>query len=228
MSRFLPWNVRQKETVGLHYSKAKKVLVMNQKGGVGKSTLVAGTVSHLMQLGYRVELVDFDKQKSSYDWAHVVNPDRSQAYNPSLRNLSDMASTLRVHRDTDFVILDSPSNFTTEDMMRYTYFVNGIVLPMSPSPVDLHASLPFIKCIMDSGILSKRKIALSFVINRYYRDDNRGERVRQLLKYFRHFPTLGRLSEDLAYQEAFFNKVHIDTSIDKKLWDDLVTWLQRI
>ncbi|XEV12395.1 AAA family ATPase (plasmid) [Vibrio alginolyticus] len=46
---------------------------MNQKGGVGKSTFVAGLMSQLIHQGHQVELIDFDKQKSSHDWAREVS-----------------------------------------------------------------------------------------------------------------------------------------------------------
>ncbi len=220
--------IKKQQTISLHYSKAKKLLVMNQKGGVGKSTFVAGLISQLSHLGYKVELIDFDKQKSSHDWARVVIPDNSHSYNPSLRSFSDIAKTLRVKRDTDFVILDSPSNFTNEDMARYTYFVNAIILPMSPSPVDLHASLPFIKSIIDSGILSFRKIALSFVINRCTYDDQRVEKVLRLLQHFRNYPTHGLMSEDHCYQEAFYYKQMIPNTIDQELWSNVISWLDGI
>ncbi|MFV0448591.1 MAG: ParA family protein [Vibrio sp.] len=220
--------MQNKRTISLHYSAAKKLLVMNQKGGVGKSTFVAGLISQLIQQGYKVELIDFDKQKSSHDWASTVIPEHSHAYNPSLRSFSDIAKTLRVQRDTDFVILDSPSNFTNEDMARYTYFVNAIILPMSPSPVDLHASLPFIKTIIDSGILSMRKIALSFVINRCTYNDQRVEKVFRLLQHFRHYPTHGLMSENICYQEAFYYKQIVPKEIDQELWDNVLNWLKRI
>ncbi len=194
------------QLASINYSQAKKILVMNQKGGVGKSTLIAGLLSHLLDFGHKVELIDFDKQRSTHDWALSVIPDGTQTYNPSLRNLSSIAATLRVRRDTEFVLMDAPSNFSSGDMMRYTYFANAIILPMSPSAVDLHASLPFIKPLIDSGVLSSRKLSLSFVINRCLENDTRVERIEQLLKHFRHYPTLGKMSECLQYQKHFSKK----------------------
>ncbi|MFS1431738.1 AAA family ATPase [Vibrio lentus] len=37
------------------------MLIMNSKGGVGKSTVVIGIISQLLNQGYKVALIDFDK-----------------------------------------------------------------------------------------------------------------------------------------------------------------------
>ncbi|WP_434527859.1 ParA family protein [Vibrio sp. K4] len=175
---------KQQDTISLHYSQAKKILVMNQKGGVGKSTCAAALISHLIHLGYNVEVIDFDRQRSCHDWAKEVLPGRSLPYNPSLRSLSNIATTLKVKRDTDFVVIDS-------------------------------------------GILSSRKVALAFVLNRCFVYDDRVERTHQLLQHFRQYPTLGKISEDTQYQEAFFYKQAIPATVDPQLWRQVIGWLQK-
>ena len=217
---------RKQDKISLHYSKAKKVLVMNQKGGVGKSTCAAALLSHLSHLGYNVELIDFDRQCPCHDWAKNALPGCSQSYPPSLRSFSNIAMTLKVRRESDFIVIDSPSNFSQEEMVRYTYFINAILLPMSPSPLDLHTSLPFIQDLIESGVLSTRKIALAFVVNRCVTHDGRVARTEQLLQHFRQYPTLGQVSENVLYQEAFFDKQALPVTLDLQLWRRVIEWLE--
>ncbi|APB98222.1 AAA family ATPase [Polynucleobacter asymbioticus] len=48
---------------------AIKVLVTNQKGGVGKSTIAANLAAYLaIQNNVQVKLIDFDRQSSSSKW----------------------------------------------------------------------------------------------------------------------------------------------------------------
>ena len=199
---------------------------MNQKGGVGKSTCAAALLSHLSHLGYNVELIDFDRQCPCHDWAKNALPGCSQSYPPSLRSFSNIAMTLKVRRESDFIVIDSPSNFSQEEMVRYTYFTNAILLPMSPSPLDLHTSLPFIQDLIESGVLSTRKIALAFVVNRCVTHDGRVARTEQLLQHFRQYPTLGQVSENVLYQEAFFDKQALPVTLDLQLWRRVIEWLE--
>ena len=217
---------RKQDKISLHYSKAKKVLIMNQKGGVGKSTCAAALLSHLSHLGYKAELIDFDRQCPCHDWAKNALPGCSQSYPPSLRSFSNIAMTLKVRRESDFIVIDSPSNFSQEEMVRYTYFTNAILLPMSPSPLDLHTSLPFIQDLIESGVLSTRKIALAFVVNRCVTHDGRVARTEQLLQHFRQYPTLGQVSENVLYQEAFFDKQALPLTLDLQLWRRVIEWLE--
>ncbi|WP_260870024.1 ParA family protein [Vibrio jasicida] len=157
--------VKPRQT-SIAYSKAKKIIVLNLKGGVGKSTFSASLASKLIHNGHTVELVDFDKQQSTNSWANSIEALPNQSYNPSLRSLSNIAVTLKVSTNTDYVVIDSPANFSESDLVRYLRYVDYIVIPMQPSPIDLHASLPFINTLIEKHVFKSRQIKIGFVINR--------------------------------------------------------------
>lgn len=105
------------------YSKAKKIIVLNLKGGVGKSTFSASLASKLINI-YTVELVDFDKQQSTNRWAEGIDTLPNQSYHLSLRSLSKIAVTLKVRTSTDYVVIDSPANFSESDLVRYLRYAD--------------------------------------------------------------------------------------------------------
>ena len=46
----------------------RHIMVLNAKGGCGKSTIATNLASYYATLSKRVALVDYDPQQSSLDW----------------------------------------------------------------------------------------------------------------------------------------------------------------
>ena len=46
----------------------RSIMVLNAKGGSGKSTIATNLASYYATMGNKVMLVDFDPQHSSLDW----------------------------------------------------------------------------------------------------------------------------------------------------------------
>ncbi|MEZ9231969.1 ParA family protein [Vibrio amylolyticus] len=219
--------VTKKDKVSIAHAKAKRIISLNLKGGVGKSTFTAGLLSQLAMQGSNVELIDFDRQESSYNWAKSVPEITCQTYNPALRSFSEMASTLKVNASSDYVIIDSPANFSERELFRYLRYADYIVIPMQPSPIDLHSSLPLVSNLIDHHLYKGRKIKVGFVLNRVYSQDDRLLNVQKLLSNFRQFELLGNMSESAHYQKAFYHKKLISsTTIDTVLWRNTLAWLE--
>ncbi|OIQ26082.1 MAG: chromosome partitioning protein ParA [Vibrio sp. MedPE-SWchi] len=218
--------VTKKDKVSIAHTKAKRIISLNLKGGVGKSTFTAGLLSQLALEGNNVELIDFDRQESSFNWAQSVPEITCQTYNPALKSFSEMASTLKVSANSDYVVIDSPANFSERELFRYLRYADYIVIPMQPSPIDLHSSLPLINNLIDHHLYKGRDIKVGFVLNRVYSEDERLNTVKKLLSNFRQFESLGNMSESAHYQEAFYYKKLINsTTIDKALWRNTLAWL---
>ncbi|WP_428773883.1 AAA family ATPase [Vibrio sp.] len=215
--------------IGIAHSKAKKVIVLNAKGGVGKSTVTAGLVSKLIQDGYQTELVDFDRQKSTYNWANLVGSLPCQAFNPAMRSFTDISMSLKVDPQSEFIVIDSPSNMSEAELARYIRFVDHIIIPIQPSPVDLKASLPFIEMLISRHLYRDvmQKVKLGFVINRTQNaNDEKLRKVMHLLSMFSQHSTLGMMSESDHYQEAFLNDSFVEKGeVDDTLWKNILLWL---
>ena len=56
----------------------RHIMVMNAKGGCGKSTLATNLASYYADAGYGVALADYDPQRSSLDWLDRRPDDRAE------------------------------------------------------------------------------------------------------------------------------------------------------
>src|SRR5678816_2294189 len=68
----------------------RHVMVMNSKGGCGKSTIATNLASHFASEGYKVALADYDPQRTSLDWLEMRPADLPRiagvaAYDEGLR-----------------------------------------------------------------------------------------------------------------------------------------------
>lgn len=124
----------------------RSIMVMNTKGGCGKSTLATNLASHYALEGKRVFLADFDPQGSSTAWLAARPENR-----PTINGLAAWKEEVRVPEDTQFVIMDVPAALygnRLREMMRYA---QSVIIPVLPSPMDISAAREFVFNIKGIG-----------------------------------------------------------------------------
>ncbi|HYD99866.1 MAG TPA: ParA family partition ATPase [Alphaproteobacteria bacterium] len=120
----------------------KIVTVAQQKGGAGKTTLVAHLAVAWAEEGRRVALVDIDPQGSLSQWF----AEREKGGAPGLTHSRitgwrTQVEVERLARDHDMVVLDSPPHAETESRIAVRA-ASLLVVPVQPSPMDLWATRP--------------------------------------------------------------------------------------
>jgi chromosome partitioning protein len=211
--------------VGYKRAASKKILVINRKGGAGKSTLAISIASLYAHHGKKTEIIDLDPQETSYFWGSKNADVRAQKYQPSSHIPFSLA--LRLEADTEITVVDSPSNFSLFEMEKYVSMVDKIVFPLQPSPIDIHSMLKFVKQLISSKVFSRNNVELAFVITRASKSNIGHECVENVLKHMK-YPLLGAMTEDNCYQEMFSTQtcfLDINPEVDDKLWQKLTQWV---
>ena len=137
--------------------------LLNQKGGVGKTTLAIHIADALARDGHRVLLVDADPQGSALDWAASRKGDARFAVaglpRPSIRK--ELAV---LGKGYDFVVIDGPPRVyaVAKSAISASDFV---LIPVQPSPYDVWAAKEIVELI-DEVKEHLPHLKSAFVINR--------------------------------------------------------------
>ena len=142
------------------------VALLNQKGGVGKTTLALHLAGRWAGQGKRVLVVDADPQGSALDWSEQ----RAREQWPRLFGVLGLARET-LHRelpaiaaDADHVIVDGAPR--TTGVARSALLAADLVLiPATPSPFDGWASAEMLRLLGEARVF-RPELAARMVLNR--------------------------------------------------------------
>ena len=142
------------------------VAFLNQKGGVGKTTLALHLAGKWAAKGRRVTLIDADPQGSALDWSEQ----RAQHGGARLFGVMGLARET-LHRelpaiaaDVDHLIVDGAPRVT--GVARSALLAADVVLvPATPSPFDGWASTEMLR-LLDEARVFRPDLVARMVLNR--------------------------------------------------------------
>ena len=136
---------------------------LNQKGGVGKTTLAVHVADGLARRKRRVLLVDADPQGSALDWAASRRGDPLFPV-AGLPRSSIHKELPALARGYEYVIIDGPPR--VYDVARSAIMACDLILiPVQPSPYDVWAAKEIIDLLHEAAVF-KPSLKSAFVINR--------------------------------------------------------------
>jgi chromosome partitioning protein len=130
-----------------------KIVILNPKGGCGKSTLATNLAVCYAKRGPAPAIMDFDPQGSTMAWL-----ERRPVGLPTIHGIAAN------------VIIDSPAGLNHDDLREITRDATTILVPVMPSSMDIHAAS---RCVADLLLVARvdrneRKLAV--VANRTRRN----------------------------------------------------------
>ena len=116
----------------------RSILVLNAKGGSGKTTIATNLAGYYANQGKKVVLADFDPQGSSIDWL------RQRRRNfPKIMGIEAYSAPIRVPKIADILIMDAPSRTHDEQLVSLLKRTETAIIPVVPSPMDIRAAQRF-------------------------------------------------------------------------------------
>lgn len=146
-----------------------KVVVLNPKGGCGKTTLVTNLACAYANRGPMPAIMDCDPQGSTMRWLEKRDASRPPIHGIAAFKRSMQATRswqLRVPQETTVLLVDSPASLSHDDLREVTRDATSILVPVLPSSIDMHAAS---RCIADLLLVAKvdrRDQKLAVVANR--------------------------------------------------------------
>jgi chromosome partitioning protein len=204
----------------------RHVMVLNAKGGCGKSTLATNIAVYFAREGHEVCIADYDPQRTSLDWLAARPADLPKisavpAYDEGLRNVA---------RSTEILVIDAPARVHGTELNELVRRAETILVPVLPSTIDIKACGRFMAELLELGKVSRKQARLAVVANRVREYTLIFEELDQYLTKLK-VPYLASLREAQNYVRAYargMGVLELPEYLawpDWKQWEPIIEWL---
>jgi chromosome partitioning protein len=212
----------------------QRILVLNPKGGSGKTTIATNLASYFSSQGDRPLLQDNDPQGSSSRWLKKRKPDQPFIHGVAAferNSRMTRAWQMRIPPDAGHVIVDTPAAVPAQELPDMTKNADAIIVPVLPSDIDIHACS---KCIADLLLIAKVRrdeYRIGVVANRVKRNTVIYQSLMRFLATLR-IPVVATLRDSQNYVRAAEQGVGIHemkryvVEQDLEDWQPMLAWLK--
>jgi len=200
-------------------------MVLNAKGGSGKTTIATNLASYLATKGKTVGIADLDPQGSSMAWL-----EERPAGRPPILGYAAWQGKYRPARNLEYLIMDAPAAVHGKDLNALLRKAETIIVPVLPSPIDMRAVADFIEELKKNSRVAKKEAKIALVANRTREYTNIYHELEVFLKKMR-IPVLTHLRDSQNYIRAaergigIFELAPSATARDCELWQGITRWL---
>jgi chromosome partitioning protein len=214
--------------------RANTTLVINTKGGSGKTTVTTNLASYFASKRIPTAVMDFDPQGSTLAWLGVRSAEapRIHGANAAPQRTGLRSFAMQVPSETRQLIIDAPagaSGMLLQDMLARA---DAILIPVASSAIDIRATANFIRDLMLSGRLRARNIRLGVIANKVRKSMPVYEPLERFLGSLK-LPLLTRLADSDAYLKAaetglgIFELDYSQTYAEREQFMPVVEWVER-
>ena len=211
----------------------QRIVVLNPKGGSGKTTIATNLAALFAHRERRPTLIDLDPQGSSTHWLSRRPADKPAIHGiPAFKRSGTTTRSwqMRVPEDCRTIVTDTPAAIEPYRLAEYTRGADAILVPVMPSQSDIHATA---KCIADLLLIAKIKRQddrIAIIANRVKANTIISESLQKFLDTLQ-IPVHATLGDSQHYVRAGANGLGLvdlpQWLVGRELqrWDRLLDWL---
>jgi len=197
----------------------RHIMVLNAKGGCGKSTLATNIASYFATEGAAVALADYDPQRSSLDWL-ARRPDNRA----SIAAVAGFEDGLKhAPRNADILVIDAPARSHGAELADLVKHAETIVVPVLPSTIDMQATATFLDELKGVPKIAKKKAKVAAVANRVRDNTLIFDDLDEYLTKAR-IPYVAALRDAQNYVRAYTRGIGIFELPEYLAWPDWDEW----
>jgi chromosome partitioning protein len=211
----------------------QKIVVLNPKGGSGKTTIATNLASYFAVQGLRPTLMDMDAQGSSTHWLTKRGKEQPVIHGIAAfeRNTGTTRSfATRLPLDTQRLVVDTPAAFEPQRLPDLTRNATAILVPVLPSDIDIHAAAKCISNLLLIAKIRREEQRIAVIANRVKKQTLVYKALMKFLEQLQ-IPVIATLRDSQAYIRAaeigsgVFEMKPAGVREDLEQWLPLVGWL---
>jgi chromosome partitioning protein len=178
-------------------------LVINSKGGSGKTTLTTNLASYFATSNVPTALMDYDPQGSSINWLRLRGPFAPKIHgaNAAPQKTGLRSIGMHVPESVRQLVIDGPAGASGLLLQEMLARAHCVLVPVQPSTIDIHATANFVRDLLVMGRLRTRNIRLAVVANRVRRSTPVYQPLERFLSSL-GLPFLTRLADSEVFVSA--------------------------
>ena len=181
-----------------------KIMLLNPKGGCGKTTIATTLACYFAGEGYHTALMDFDPQGSSSRWLEIRSTDQ-----PPIKSIDAASQKTGVTRswqlysgsETEIVIMDTPAGINRGKLIDLYHRADTVLVPVMPSVIDFHAVEGFVAELTRLFKQGRQGKRLGVILNRVRLKTHAYHAIEQLIAKA-GMPMLASLRDTQNYSVA--------------------------
>jgi chromosome partitioning protein len=211
----------------------QRILVLNPKGGSGKTTIASNLAACYAAKGERPTLMDLDPQGSSMRWLRKRPEEAPPIHGIAAFERSAAVTRswqMRIPADCGAVVIDTPAAVDPHTLPDLTRGADAVLVPVMPSEIDIHATA---KCIADLLLIAKIRRSekrIGIIANRVRSNTRVSQSLTRFLASL-DIPLVATLRDTQSYVRSaetglgVYEMPRWQVQQDLPQWVDVLAWL---